>query len=228
MMVKKYYLENATWSNLIYLEIDAAFASYFTERVNRVIERHQEKYVFEFAARAVMNQYRYGTLPDRWLDSGLFERLVDDEIIPISPAVLRAMYESVKTDMDRILQFLADTECRGTAFEMFIKLGFLNQKEFTFPVKRLDGTNESSSDLKLSVFKKVDQDKPVIDDTHLKYEGNTMVVCYQNHPVVDLVIYSEGVVNFQSSLTFHTQQMLITYWIVKWATQTSMYSNTTA
>ena len=200
MMVKANYLGNGkSWSNRIYSAVDSKIVSYFTERIRRVIERHKEKYVFEFAARAVINQYKYGSLSDKWVDSGIFERSDDDdEVNPISPGVLRAMYECVSTEMDSVIQLLAETECCGTAFEMFIKLGFFKQKELKFPVKYLDGT-ESSSELKLSIFNKVDQDMPANDESiGEKYSSNTMVICYQNHPVVDVVIYCQGVVNFVS------------------------------
>ena len=195
MMVKTNYLANGkSWSNRIYAAIDSKIVSYFTNRIQQVIKSHKEKDVFEFAARAVINQYKYGPIPDEWRNSGIFERSDDEEVTPICPSVLRAMYECISAEMDTIVQLLADTEYCGTAFEIFIKLGFFNQNELKFPALHFDGT-----ELRLSIVNKVDQDMPANDEhIDVKYSDNTMVICYQHHPVVDVVIYSQGIVNFVS------------------------------
>ena len=60
-MVKANYLENEkSWSNRIYTTVDSKIVAYFTDRIRRIMERYKEKYLFEFAGRAVIKNNIHG------------------------------------------------------------------------------------------------------------------------------------------------------------------------
>ena len=78
---------------------------------------------------------------------------------------------------------------------MFVKIGFLKHKAlFKFPYYLLDNSPFTSggeiAKLHLLVTSQHPQDRNIVDDGYFK--DNCMVVCYDGHPVVDIVIYSQG------------------------------------
>ncbi|KAJ3269274.1 hypothetical protein HDV01_001641 [Terramyces sp. JEL0728] len=200
MMVKNEYLNNGNSLSAHNQKlIQGKNVKYFAQRITRILERHREKEILQFAALAVTNQFEFRPLPDRWVDSGLFEVLDDEKVTPIAPTVLDALYSTISDQLDSIIRVLASTDARGYAFQMFIQLGFAKkQSQFKFRGCRLDSTT-SDLDFTILVAKKIDQICPKLNESIPAYEDNTMIVCYgPTHPVVDVVIYSGGFINFVS------------------------------
>lgn len=180
------------WKDINTFNISNISRKYFEAKVETVISRHRETVDIEFAALVVINKYdNLMSSSSPWIDSGLFALGPDGLPVPIAADVLTAMYNVVKTQSDQIISIIANTDAKWVAFELFVKLGFLRNKVMDFPVRRLDG--EEEKDLTLSISMKnhffQEQDQPLPNKDPLE---DTMIVCYEGHPVADLVIYSGG------------------------------------
>ena len=194
MVVKQEYLGLrskgfTSWSLGNSLNVRSSNLKYLVDRVQRVIDRHSEKDNLVFAAAVVINRYsRSISDSSPWIDSGLFY-LENGIAVPIASDVLDAMYTVVSSASDRILDVIAKSEAKGIAFQMFVQLGFSKrQSMFEFSIQRLNG-EVNIGFFRLIVANHVLQEKDVLEP-HI--EDNTMIICYKDHPVVDLVIYSMG------------------------------------
>ncbi|KAI3661743.1 hypothetical protein MP638_003751 [Amoeboaphelidium occidentale] len=180
------------WKDINTFNVSNINRKYFEAKVETVTSRHRETEDIEFAALVVINKYdNLMSYSSPWIDSGLFALGPDGLPRPIAADVLTAMYNVVKTQSDQIIFLLANSYAKWVAFELFVKLGFLQNNVMDFLVRRLDGTEENASTLTINVSQHFlqERDQPLPNKESLK---NTMIVCYKGHPVADLVIYSGG------------------------------------
>ena len=204
--VKQRYVEaNRSWTDKDYVELKKSNRDYFAARVKAVMNRNKsEKDVLEFSCRVCINDLQsVRHAPPIWIDSGLFENGVDGSAIPIAPDVIGAMYDTISTNIDIVIQTLAKTDARGYAFQMFVQMGLEKQNTLSFPIARLNERanvyEEGSLTIDMIISKRIEQIRPLADSMIPTHEDNSMIICYSpNHPVADVVVYSGGYINFIS------------------------------
>lgn len=132
-----------------------------------------------------------GFIQDSFIDSlrKIDQEHQEQEIIPVCPMVIPSIYKALTSSMNEIISVLAkNIAFRGAAFETLII------SKFRYEEGNLKG-QVIEQNFTLAVHQVIDQKRNQCQII-VNYPINSLIVCYQNHPTVDLVAYLNNRVYF--------------------------------
>lgn len=209
----------ATYNVTSHLQQAAKLATdYFTKRIMSVMNKSKSSTQaslmcsdFAFAAEMFTNNQHTNNYSDRWVNSGLFFYDKDTCVRPVCSVIIPSLYRIFGTDMiEQIMSVLATVPAfKGLAFEFCILAKFRNgnHEPISFKPKDLAGKH-SDGVVVINIVKCIDQTLNLTKDdlSSQPYDKNTMVVCHQNHPAIDFVVYDNDIVYFfQCSLLSYSE-----------------------
>lgn len=126
----------------------------------------------------------YGQIPKQLKDCGLYVRN-NGIFVPPCQYVEGALEYFAEDKTDEMLKFmLSSSNTKAVAFELFVTRGF----KYTDTLRYVTGPRSGEEFIQVNVKRQIKQQRGV---PLQKIEPETLVICYPNHPAVDLIVYTK-------------------------------------